>query len=180
MSITIDGFEIDATLSEGHDLNAEVTAYPVESGSDVTDHVRLLPITVTLDCVVSDTPIGSLATRRGGFSLPSDDAYAHLVSLRNAREPVTIETSLAVFENMVCTAVSIPRAAENGDSLRFSATFTQIQLITNARTTVRVSVPKAAKKVNLGNRPLSDAPTIDEVAKARGLTTAQLLQQMNP
>ena len=41
---SIAGFPIDATVTETHDLESEVTEYPTEKGSDITDHVRNKPI----------------------------------------------------------------------------------------------------------------------------------------
>src|SRR5690606_1988974 len=104
-------------------------------------------IVVTLEGIVSDTPIGTLAALRGEDVRPSDDAFARLLAIRDAREPVTIETSLRVFENMVLQSLSVPRSAQTGDALRFRATFQQIQLVTNERTMIEVAVPRGAKKV---------------------------------
>src|SRR5262249_25238178 len=60
-------------------------------------------------------------------------------------------SSLRRFENMVMTSLSVPRNAQTGAALRFSATFQQVVFVTNNRTTVRVAVPQARKPVNLGN-----------------------------
>lgn len=149
--ILIDGFEIDAALSEEHTFDSEVTEHPVEKGADISDHVRARPIEVTIDGVVSDTPIGSLAQRRTG--VPSSDAFARLMQIRDAREPITIQTSLKTFENMILQSLSAPRDSSTGDAFRFRASFIQVQLVTNERTTVVVAQPRGAKKVNLGNRP---------------------------
>lgn len=160
--IIIADLELDASISEQHGFESEVTEHPVEEGADIADHVRARPIVVTIEGVVSDAPIGPVATRRTANALPSDDALAKLLAIRDAREPVTIQTTLGnkspnevgkVYQNMVLTSLSIPRDSATGFALRFSATFTQIQLVTNERTTVRVSVPRGAKKVNLGNKP---------------------------
>ena len=160
MSVFIDGYEIDVTLSEEHFFDNEVTEHPVERGADVTDHVRARPVRITLEGLVSDTPIGDLAIRRKeftlingeAFALPSDESFARLLAIRDAREPVTIETSLRSFDDMMLESLTVPRTPQNGDALRFRATFVQVQFVTNDRTTIRVAVPRAAKKVNLGNR----------------------------
>ncbi len=154
--ITIGGYRIDATLTEDHQFESEVTEYPVESGSAVTDNVRLKPIVVMLEGVVSDTPIGVIATARANQTaapdaelafLPSDDALAMLLAIRDAREPVSIESSLKTFDDMVMTNLSVPRDSETGHALRFSATFQQLKVVTNLRTTVQLARP-----TGLGNR----------------------------
>lgn len=167
MSITIDGFEIDAALAEDHAFDNDVTEHPVEQGADVTDHVRARPITVTIQGVVSDTPIGPLAERRRAalagdtgdgaqFTiLPSSEAFNRLQSIRTKREPVTIETSLRTFDNMVLASLTSSPQAQ--DAFYFTATFVQVQIVENIRTSARVAVPRAKRKVNLGAKPAPDA-----------------------
>lgn len=160
--VLIDGYAIDVTLSEDHSFEAEATQYPVESGADVTDNVRVKPIVVTLEGVVSDSPFGEVRDIResdgnfvpegegGDGTKPSEDALERLIQIRDNREPVTIETSLKTFESMVMTSLSVPRESGEPEQLRFTATFQQVLIITNNRTLVRVAVPIAAKKVDKG------------------------------
>lgn len=169
MSVLIAGFAIDATATQDHTLDSEVTDHPVESGSDITDNVRAQPITVALDCIVSNTPIGLVASQRDPATAPGDDAYAKLLEIRDAREPVVIETERQRYENMVLQSLTIPIAADTGDSLRFRATFKQIRIVTNSRTTTKVAVPRAKKKKNRGAQkpkavvlPPGLTPTSDE------------------
>ncbi len=159
MSAIIAGFELDVAVEEMHTLEADVTEHPVEKGADVTDHIRSRPISVQVVGIVSDTPIGDLATRRGLFSLPSNDALAHLLAIRDARLPVTIETSLQRWERMALKSLSMPRDAENGDALQFTALFVQVEIVTNQRIAVRVASPRARGKVDRGNKPTTPADT---------------------
>lgn len=167
MSVFIAGYEIDVALSEDHSFESEVTAHPVEIGADIADHVRARPITVTLEGIVSDTPIGSLAERRQQFTLvngeafmlASDEALAFLLAVRDAREPVTIQTTLRSYDDMMLQSLTVPRSSATGEALRFTATFVQVVLVTNERTVVRVSVPRASNKVNRGNKPSDEQPS---------------------
>lgn len=156
MTVSINGYPIDAAITEEFVFDSDVTDHPVEEGADVTDHVRAKPLIITLDCIVSDTPIGAMVELRDAdIEKHSTDAYAQLQMIQEAREPVFIDTSLGRFVDMVLQSLSIPRASDTGDALKFKATFKQVIFVTNARTTVRVSVPRAAKKVNRGNKPLT-------------------------
>jgi len=152
--VMIDEFLMDVSLNETHEFESEVTEYPVESGSNISDNVRPKPITVSMECLVSNNPIGFLADSRGpGSGSPSDpvdDAYQHLQKIRDAREPVTIRTSLRTFDNMVLKGLSIPRSQGRGDELRFTANFQQIQVIENKRTRIRTSSPTGQKKKKYG------------------------------
>lgn len=139
--VQIDGYPIDATLSEDHTFSAEVTEYPVEKGADLTDHVRSKPLKITLDCVVSDSPIGVVATHatRKDGSVPSSAIYERLLDLRSKGEPITIITSLNVYKNMVLSDLSVPRASGEPHQLHFRAQFTEVIIVTNNRTTVKVA-----------------------------------------
>jgi len=156
--ILINGYVIDMATSEDHAFDSEVTDHPVEIGADVTDNIQAKPITVTIDCIVSDTPIGSVAAARNSldpdqsFFVPSSDCYAHMIAVRDAKQPVSVTTSLGTFANMAMVSMSVPRNAQNGESLRFKVTFKQIKFVTNSRTTIRVAVPRAAAKKDLGNK----------------------------
>lgn len=155
--IRIAGYPLDLALTEEHDFESEVTEYPVESGADVSDNIRNKPLEITLEGIVSDTPIGAIAldaTRRAesGTPLPSLDAYTRILAIRDARELVTIETSLGKFERMALTRLAVPRDRTTGKALKFTVSFRQVNVVQNRRTTVRVAVPNAGGKVNGGNR----------------------------
>jgi hypothetical protein len=166
-TVTINKYVIDVSVSEDHNFDSDVTEYPVEQGGAVTDNVRPKPIEVTIEGVVSDTPIGKIADLRDNQGdngqedfLPSVDALQVLLAIRDAREPVTIATSLKTFDNMVMSALSVPRDAQTGAALRFSATFQQVIFVTNNRTTVRVATPSNGKQSKLGNKPLGNSKII--------------------
>jgi hypothetical protein len=55
--VTLDTLEVDCTLNESHDFEADVTEFEVESGAKVSDHRLLKPVEFTLSGVISDTPL---------------------------------------------------------------------------------------------------------------------------
>ena len=65
--------------------------------------------------------------------LRSDQAYNFLRGISLSRDTVPVRTSLGLFENMALVTLTTPRDANTGDALRFSATFQQIQKVTNTR-----------------------------------------------
>lgn len=161
MSTVIDGFPIDAAETQGHAFGAEVTDFPVEIGADVTDNVRLTPLEISLDCTVSDTPIGPIAALRDPLSTPTDDAYARMLAIRAAREPVVVVTTRGRFENMLMSSLTVPVKSDDGRSLRFTATFKEVRFVSNTRTQVRVAKPRSKKKVDRG--PRTAPPTASEL-----------------
>lgn len=155
----IGALELDASVTEGHEGEVEVTEHPVEVGANVSDHARIKPDTLTLEGVISATPFGktpSLDYIRAG--------YEKLLELKDARELLTVVTVLRSYPDMMLTKLSVPRDSTSGDALRFTATFKQVRLATVQKqtSTVRVArkVPKAKGKTELGNQV---APPTEEV-----------------
>lgn len=64
--------ELDVSLSETHEASAQMTQSEIEDGSTITDSITLAPIKLTIEGVISQTPLGSsalvssLATAAGG------------------------------------------------------------------------------------------------------------------
>lgn len=48
---------IDVSVREQHNLTAEKTRFPIEDGSDITDHVRIMPQQLVIEGVVTNQPI---------------------------------------------------------------------------------------------------------------------------
>lgn len=155
--IFIDGYPIDVAVTEEHTFDSEVTDNPVEADADITDHVRNRPEVVRVEGIVSDHPLTAMRELRTGTLLPSEDAFVNLLVIRENKEPVTLETSLQVYHKMMLQNLTIPRSAAQSGGLFFSATFKKAELVTNARQTVRVAVPRAKKKKNKGQQGSPDA-----------------------
>jgi len=67
----LDILTVDATLQEQHSAEVDITENPVEVGANLTDHQRPKPVVVTIDGVVTNTPIDS-----GAFGLVQAAAQA--------------------------------------------------------------------------------------------------------
>ena len=171
--VTIGGFLIDAVLVEGHNLDSVTTEHPIEEGADITDHIRILPDKVTIEGIVSNTPIGEVASIReneapfAGEFLPAADALAFLRKIRADREPVRVETTIIVYDNMVMINLNIPQTARTGDSFQFRATFQEVQIVKTERTAVEVSVPIASRKSNLGTKPSEEVKDSQALERER-------------
>lgn len=164
---TIDGFEVDVVKSAEHTLACEITDHPVEKGADTSDHIRLRATMLSMEVIISDTPIGPIASRRGDVladgslaNAPSLDALAWLETIRERREPVPVFTGTKSYEMMGLESFSHVEDATIGDAFRVKCSFKQMQLVTNERTTILVAAPRAAKKVNLGTKPSPKVPDV--------------------
>lgn len=175
---TIGSVELDATLSENHMSGQDVTDHPIEEGSPITDHARKRPDSLTIDGLVTDTPVGLTQRQRAAQSSGTvDDAdapgYAQAAYLK-LRELLTgklftIVTGLQVYDDMVLTDLTVPRDRTVGHALRFSATFKNVRIVKNKITVSidaqRTKSARGKKKARLGGLAALKA-TADEAAKA--------------
>lgn len=172
--VQIDDFQIDATTNEDHDTDADVTQYPIEDGSDVVDNVHVKPRNLTLQCIVSDTPLAPMDTIRTPGSIPSHDAYNRMDAIMQAKQPITVITRRRVYTQMFMSKLSAPDNADIGDSLQFTVSFVQGKILVNQRINVRVALPVAPKK-NVGTKaptakksPDEDKGRVSIIQKLRG------------
>lgn len=132
---------LDALLSEKTTLNSRATAYAVEDGLPVTDHVVQESEQLTLDGWVTAadiTMLGGMRPRGGGLAGASSGAgRSKLISAKDAlrkihadRLPVTITTGLDVYVDFVMESCSIGRSNSGGDRFEISAGFRRIRKVT--------------------------------------------------
>lgn len=174
MPTYIEGFVIDAVLQEDRVVEADITDHPVEQGVSITDHVRIKPMTLSMECLVSDTPTGRLLEDRviqvgdvelsagtNGDFVASDVARAFILRLQRLRKPITVSTSwkrtdgsegYMAYDNMLIQSVSETINPETGDSTSLKVALKQVTFVTNERTVVKVAVPRASKKSEKGNK----------------------------
>ncbi len=134
-------FEVDALLSETHTMSREVTDNEVENGSPVSDHVILRPITLEVQCFVSDAPIKGIienvqngARNFLGGSKYTSDCFSALIDLYERKEPLAVYTQYRVYNNMMVQSITIPRTPEDGEALIFTINFKQIRMVETATT----------------------------------------------
>jgi hypothetical protein len=139
---------IDATPQENHTHALTLTDHPVERGADVTDHARVKPDILSLDCCLSD---GAEPGRASAI-------YERLRLLQDNAVLLTVLTSLRQYENMVMESLSVPRTAKDAGGVRFSASFKQVRLVQNRTTVVTVTKePITKKKVSTGKQAAQNA-----------------------
>jgi len=178
---------VDASVRELHEARSEITTNPIEDGADITDHVRNMPLTMTMQGVISDTPIGlafvdnikgiiGTATTIFGGSSRSHDAYDDLMKLRKTREPFDLVTGLKVYQNMILQDLRIERTAKTGKSIQFTARLKQIEI---ARTK-KVAAPLKSDAANIGavkadiGKKVSDiVPPNSPIATGSDVTTSE-------
>lgn len=165
---------LDVAIAEEHTFEAEVTSYPVEDGSSISDNIRIMPIKLSITGIISNHPLPPVADKRAGDPNPADSAYRYLSGLRTKRSIFSVTTSLDTFPNMVITSLSIPRKPGGADYLEFTAQLQEVLIVKTEKTTP--TVPTAQPPSNK-HKPMKTAePAGVLVLYNRNATNSQTQQ----
>lgn len=151
----IEALELDASLSEEHSSEADVTEHPVEVGSDIADHKRKKPMQVKITGLVSNTPLKFLNV--GELGEAAVGAWDLLLQLQASNNLITIVTSLKKYDNMAIVSLTTPRDAKRGHCLEFTATMREIFTAKSEQVAAPQTSP-AAKSKDLGKKSTEVAP----------------------
>ena len=114
------GRSVDGFYAEQHKVSVSKTAYPVESGASVTDHAVREPNKLKLQGWVSDLMPAPLAIPWVSRSERGAGAWLEILRVMEAREPLTVITALAVYQNMLLVSAEAPVDRTTGLSLVFT------------------------------------------------------------
>lgn len=158
--------EVDATLTQVAAKSVEVTRFPVEDGSTISDHAIKRPDTYRLDGVISNTPAVAIAgvdpTNATGEEVEAAKFWSD-TRAQSARDRIesfvgqacTVDTGSKVFTNMVLEGVEFPRDGATGDAVVFSASFTKVT--TAASETAPIPKAVGGTKKKGGKKPTEAA-----------------------
>jgi hypothetical protein len=159
----------DACVEEAHNSSADVTEDAVEVGAPVSDHVRQKPEELTLDIVISNSPIEQPVDQMSGvtssmqavqltgqkqqatvltFSGNFDRVgvvHDELIRLKNEGVLLTITTSLRTYDNMVLRSINANRNARLAHTLTAQLGFKQVR-IAQTQTAPAPSIPRASSR----------------------------------
>lgn len=138
--------ELDAILSENHRFPGRISQFPIEDGSNISDHIKNDPISVTIRGFVTNSPVAILGTR---FSQddPVQTAFDSLKEIRKNRTLVRLVTLLEIYDDMGMSNLNIPVSANAGEVIRFTAEFTKVTKV-------------ASETVDI---PLDQLPAIEQI-----------------
>lgn len=161
----IAGYFFDAVIDSQHTHQAKITSHPVQSGANITDHIYIEPVELTMTIKMSDA-MRSLKPEQFSESYSrSISAYNVLRSLQKERIPFPVTTRLERYENMVIETISVSDDYKTLYGLDVRVTMKQI-IVVEVRTikvTNRVNVTDSvglgvvnAQKFNVSNFVIQD------------------------
>jgi hypothetical protein len=160
----IGSITLDASLQELHSGESEITDHPVEDGTNVTDNIRDKPDRVRIEGMVTNHPLNiedrvdSVGALVRGEAGRAETAFEQLREIKKNKQTVTIITSLKTYDNMAMETFEVPRDAELGNVVKFTATFKEI-IIAKSETRAAPSKGDVGKaKVSSGKKPTVPAP----------------------
>ena len=128
--ITFGGFMFDATVREVFKAQSKITNYPVETGSNITDHVTQPPRELTLTGVITATPLDPDEQRE----MRIQDLFARLLVLQLSEEPLEVCSTFGFIPSMLITSMQATYAgADSGDMMNLSVNLKTITISESVR-----------------------------------------------
>lgn len=123
--------KLDLLASEQYELPGEVTKYPTEDGSEMSDHIILQSATLTIEGRVSNAVMGvvDLVQNFASFTTKQADIVAQFEALRDKRDTLTVTTGLRQFEDFAIESLSFSRSAGESGWLNASIKLVKIRKV---------------------------------------------------
>lgn len=137
----------DACIQRTVEHSADVTRWPVEDRSSISDHVIVQPSAWSLDLVFSPTPVLPTQGPDAGDGRPAR-AYMLLRDALTSRAEIQLTTPDGTTTDLICTSVTSPQDIGDGTSRRVSMRLEQIRRATSQE----VAVPVRRRAARLKTR----------------------------
>ena len=171
--------ELDLILDEDHSKSAQVTENPLQDGRAISDGIFLELQEGSLTGLVTNHSVKIAEERAKQLDLQTSEAlleeaenyqlenrakqaWVDLKAVVDAKQTVTIVTSLEVYDNVAITNISTERNGDSGDALEIKVSFRQILTVSLMEHEVTAQVQpkdmdsdinrKSALGVNVGQK----------------------------
>lgn len=171
--------ELDLILDEDHSKSAQVTENPLQDGRAISDGIFLELQDGSLTGLVTNHSVKRAEERAKQLELQDSEtlmaeaknyqlenrakqAWVDLKAVMDAKQPVTIVTSLEVYDDVAITNISTERNGDSGDALEIKVSFRQILTVSLMENEVTAQVQpkdmdsdinrKSALGVNVGQK----------------------------
>lgn len=123
------GLTFDAVFEEAHESNLQVTDNPVESGVVISDHAFMLPLSLTIQAGVTDSPMVERIGDPFSSGARSVRAFELLSALQKSAEPFDVQTGLKLYKHMVCVSLKTMQDKETANALVFTADLREVIIV---------------------------------------------------
>lgn len=119
--------ELDALLTESTSLRSQITEYPIEDGSVISDHITQESEALSIEGVI--TGAGTLFNIAAGKAklIAAKEA---LRELHKKRELITVVTGIDVYEDFAIESCEISRNNEDGEQFSVNLELKKINKVT--------------------------------------------------
>lgn len=192
--------ELDLILDEDHSKSAQVTENPLQDGRAISDGIFLELQEGSLTGLVTNHSVKIAEERAKQLELQDSEtlmaeaenyqlenrakqAWVDLKAVMDAKQPVTIVTSLEVYDNVAITNISTERNGDSGDALEIKVSFRQILTVSLMEHEVTAQVQpkdmdsdinrKSALGVNVGQKVASEPTEAEKKQLIPGIIEAE-------
>lgn len=192
--------ELDLILDEDHSKSAQVTENPLQDGRAISDGIFLELQEGSLTGLVTNHSVKLAEERAKQLDLQDSEtlmaeaenyqlenrakqAWIDLKAVMDAKQPVTIVTSLEVYDNVAITNISTERNGDSGDALEIKVSFRQILTVSLMEHEVTAQVQpkdmdsdinrKSALGVNVGQKVASEPTEAEKKQLTPGIIKAE-------
>ena len=192
--------ELDLILDEEHSKSAQVTENPLQDGRAISDGIFLELQEGSLTGLVTNHSVKIAEERAKQLELQDSEtlmaeaenyqlenrarqAWIDLKAVMDAKQPVTIVTSLEVYDNVAITNISTERNGDSGDALEIKVSFRQILTVSLMEHEVTAQVQpkdmdsdinrKSALGVNVGQKVASEPTEAEKKQLTPGIIEAE-------
>ena len=145
----------DAVLAADHYTSLRITEHPVQIGASIVDHAYAVPARIVLEVLMSDVLDSFIHGQYATDASKSVSAYRTFKAIQARRLPLTLNTHLDTYENMLIEDVRATDTNETVAGARMTVVFRQIIMATIATATVS-SRPDRTDTTNEGTiQPLA-------------------------
>lgn len=155
----IGGLFFDAVISVSTEHTATITSHPVQLGANISDHMYLEPISITMEIAMSDAMDSMVYGQWKGGYTKSVSAYRMLCDLQARRIPITVLTRLNQYPDMVIESISVNDDYKSLYGLRATVSLKQVFVAEATTDTVSARSWVTDADANRGEAQPSVIPT---------------------
>jgi hypothetical protein len=157
----------NSTLSIQESQSAQITTHAVEKGSDVQDHIKYDPETVTLSIVITDDDL-SVTDPMSFLNKTVSERLDQLKTWRDERELLTFYSYEKDYEDFAIESFGSDQSIDYGSGRSLSLTLKKIVIASSV--TVDITTPTVPKVGSVAKKSTSTtAPVAGSKSLLKGL-----------